>query len=482
MAKMGLLNRLTSLFAPPDEQADVNLCEPYRLGRGAVRVLHHGAPIRVGLLRVGIELLVCPEIPLDRSDSKQPVSFVVTTLGQFRGEIDGFQRLQKPGSSIIIGKQDKLQTAIFGYPETMDLRRLSIVHDGDALIFKALVSDAEIVLNPVPCSETIEKYQGRRREKLQRIRDIFGAAIEPLAPRQALNCLQSVNAILETEAYRPLDKRGMPGGVLRLPADITPVIVGDLHAQVNNLLTVLSQNGFLEALEHGDAALLILGDAVHSEIEGRLDQMEDSLLMMDLILRLKQRFPRQVFYIRGNHDSFSDSVFKFGVAQCLVWESTLRSCRGEDYLQEMQRFYERLPYVVLTDDFVACHAAPVKTRFDLEKLVNIYRHPDLVRQLTHNRIRRRDLPAGYTRADVKHFRGTLGLTDGTPFFVSHSPLDREHPWWLEPAGIKNHYIVFSANTPWIGVFTRLQGRMIPLSYHQENLLPLINHQQPGPGP
>jgi hypothetical protein len=36
-------------------------------------------------------------------------------------------------------------------------------------------------------------------------------------------------------------------------------------AQVDNLLTVLSQNAFLDAIEEGSAALVILGDAVHCE-------------------------------------------------------------------------------------------------------------------------------------------------------------------------------------------------------------------------
>lgn len=33
-----------------------------------------------------------------------------------------------------------------------------------------------------------------------------------------------------------------------LPQRLTPILVADLHAQVDNLLTVLSQNAFLDAL------------------------------------------------------------------------------------------------------------------------------------------------------------------------------------------------------------------------------------------
>jgi hypothetical protein len=290
--------------------------------------------------------------------------------------------------------------------------------------------------------------------------------------------LQEVNRILAQEIYRTADDRGKPGGVLRIPAELTPIIVGDLHAQVDNLLTLLTQNEFLEALEDGSAALIILGDSVHSETEGQLDDMEGSILIMDLILRLKLRFPEQVFYIRGNHDSFSSNEFKFGIAQCLFWEMTLRKRRGAAYLREMGRFYDQLPYLVLSDGYVACHAAPIKTRFDLDRLINIYHEPGLVQELTHNRLRRRTSPAGYTAHDVRHFRDTLKLPEDTPFFVSHSPLNREDPMWLNAGGIENHHIVFSANLPWIGVFTRARGKMIPLSYHREELVPIINALEP----
>ncbi len=262
--------------------------------------------------------------------------------------------------------------------------------------------------------------------------------------------------------------------MVNLPRDITPIFVGDLHAQVDNLLTLLSHNGFMAALEAGDAALIILGDSVHPEEDGRLAEMDTSLLITDLILRLKLRFPQRVFYIRGNHDSFSEDVFKFGVAQCLLWESVVRDRRGATYLRELERFYDLLPYLVFSEDYVACHAAPIKTRFTKDMLINIHRHPGLVRELTHNRLRRRNFPAGYSKADVKHFRDTLGVPEETAFFVSHSPLNREDAMWLNAGGIKNHHIVFSANTPWIGMFTRFHNRLIPLIYHREHLLPVIN--------
>ena len=65
----------------------------------------------------------------------------------------------------------------------------------------------------------------------------------------------------------------------------------DLHGLVDNLLKILSENSFLEALDRGEAALILLGDAVHPEAAGQLEDMDSSILIMDLILKLKLTFP-----------------------------------------------------------------------------------------------------------------------------------------------------------------------------------------------
>lgn len=473
MTKRRFFNRLKSLFPAAGDYETVRLKGPFSLSTDRVRIPWEYFPVRVKMGNEGPLLRILPELPLSYSSGGRPRCFLLLDAECSESGIFGFLRLADQGDNLILGHQDNQQMAMFNYPDSVDMRHLEITHDGDGLIFRKLVSDARIELSRETSKNDLKTDAEQRREKLRRIRSIYGRDFVPLSPSEAIQTLRDVNEILETEAYRVTDDRGKPGGVLKIPERLTPVIVGDLHAQADNLLTLLTQNNFLEALENAEAALIILGDAVHSELDGELDDMSASILMMDLILRLKLRFPSQVFYIRGNHDSFSPNEFKFGVAQCLVWESTLRNLRGKDYVTEMERFYDRLPYLALSTGYVACHAAPIKTRFDMDRLVNIYRHPGLVQELTHNRLRRRTSPAGYTAHDVKHFRETLGLPAETPFYVSHSPLDREAPMWLHAGGIDNHHIVFSANLPWIGVVTRVRGHMIPLSYRRDELLRAI---------
>ena len=469
-----LFTRLTSLIPGHSKCEEISLSEPFRLGKARVRVPYLGTPITVTLIREQVIFQIFSEPLLDADGKYQSNRYLLSDPSRYFSEISGFIRLEQQGETFVLGNQDRQKPVGCDLPKNLDMRHLSITHDGDGLIFRKLVSDAEIEIQSLDDDRIIEAHRVRRTERLGTIREIFGGPIELLSPTVALATLQQANQILGEESYRPLDDRGKPGGLLELPDSLVPIIIGDLHAQVNNLLTLLSQNQFMEALIKQEAVLIILGDAVHSEMDEQLDEMQDSLLIMDLILRLMMRFPHQVFYIRGNHDSFSSNLTKFGIAQCLIWEAEIRKRRCEVYLEELKRFYDSLPYVVMSKDFVACHAAPIKTRFDKKMLINIYRYPGLVKELTRNRIRRRTSPAGYTRADVRHFKKTLKLSQKIPFLVSHSPMDRENPLWLEAGGIENHHIVFSANTPWIGVFTRVRDHMIPLSYHRENLLSIIN--------
>jgi len=252
------------------------------------------------------------------------------------------------------------------------------------------------------------------------------------------------------------------------------VLVADMHAQVDNLLTVLSQNAFLAALEDGQAALIILGDAVHCELDGQLREMEGSMLMMDLIFRLKLRFPEQVFYLRGNHDSFSEEMSKDGVPQGLLWARELSERRGAAYLKAMEEFYGLLPYVVASRDFVACHAAPPTSKVSREMLVQIHRHPRLILELTNNRLQRPNRPLGYRRRDVKRFRRCLGLDPDTPLIVGHTPIDREQTLWLNVDGIANHHVLFSASPDQVGVFTRVGDAMVPLRYPVDAMTSVIN--------
>ncbi|MCP4697906.1 MAG: metallophosphoesterase [Gammaproteobacteria bacterium] len=472
---MGLFQKVKTLLRMADSYEQVELHGEMRLQGKGIQIPFQGIPIQITLGSKGKCLQLYPERFLN-STQKQPMPcFILFDPERYFSDISGFIRLQR-GEKLVLDKNDPEQKIIFDYSKKVSNRHLAITNAGDILMFKDLHSDSGTTLAPLAIPETIDCLLRRRREKLLRIRNIFGGPIQPLPPAQALSLLREVNSILAEEAYRPENSKGKPGAALMFPDDMIPVIIGDLHTQIDNLINILTENTFLENLEQGKACLVILGDAVHSEVDGEMEDMATSMLIMDFIFKLKRTFPDQVFYIRGNHDSFSAEVSKSGIPQGLLWEKQLLDTRGKRYKEEMKRFYDQIPYVVLSKYFVACHASPPGRKINLEELINANAHesPKLVFQLILNRLKRPGYPAGYTESDVKRFRKGLDLKSDIPFIVAHNPLSQSESIWLNVGDIENHHIIFSGKQHCIGVFIRVGKHMVPLLYHTEPLVDMIN--------
>jgi hypothetical protein len=467
----GFLGRLKSVFGNSARCQEISLATSFHLKKDSAKIPLENCVTGISLDCGGKILSLVREQFLGEAHGDDGSAFLLLDPEDFETRISGFVRISV-GDHLIVGPEDEHQQAMLGLSETTAKRLFSIVHEGDALIFKDLTGDPGVVLAPIV--EDRLNIAERRLANLREIFRIFGGPIQLLPPDQALQDLNKVNDLLENEPLRPRDDRGMPGGVVNLPKKMVPIIIGDLHAQVDNLLTLLTQNHFLEAMSEGKATMVILGDAVHSEMDGCMEEMETSLLIMDLILRLKLWFPQQVFYVRGNHDSFSEEIGKSGIPQGLLWAKALRDTRGEAYKKAMDRFYELLPFVVLSKNYVACHAAPPKGKVGMDMLVNIHKYPGLMKEVTCNRLSRPNRPAGYTKGDVKRFRNTLKLGGKAELFVGHTPLTRHDTLWSNVGGIEHHDVVFSGNVPWIGVYTSSNGEMIPLRYRAEYLLQVIN--------
>ncbi len=467
--KPDLLKRLRRAFSGLSRCPLLNLRDAYRLMDDSVRVPYEGFPIAMLLGAKGKTLHLHPEYPLDAgSASDRPPNFLIEDPDHASGEaISGFVRLE-PEGKLVLGTKDRHQQIMFDYPDDVEPEHLKLIHDGDAVVFK----DKTAVGTCLSPSLNVEKTA--RIACLQRIREIYGGPLQPLPQAEAMDLIEQVNKLMENEVCRERDSRGLPGGLLELPKKPTPIIVADLHAQVDNLLTILSHNGFLRGLEKGEACLVILGDAVHSERDEKLGDMDDSMLMMDLIFRLKLRFPEHLFFVRGNHESFSEDVSKGGTPQGLLWKRALKKARTRDYRRAMQRYYDLLPFAVKSPHFCATHAAPATSKVSAEMLIDIHQHADLRRELVTNRMRRGDRPGGYTKGDLKRFRRALGLGAHAPFIVGHTPLDSENCYWLEVGGMKGHHVLYSAGRRWVGVMTRIGGEMVPLRYPAEPLLELVN--------
>ena len=467
---------LLGYLGAADETVTLAPSQKLRLSGKRTRIPLSGFPIFE--VEMGEQRLhIVPDLSVDKRKQKTPCDFILFDPQRYCAGISHCLRLS-PGETLSIDRNAEYQDYVFSSPRDAFRRHFSVLHEGDALVFRDPVSELGTYLSLIDEEHDTLHVHSRRAAALKRVRDIFGGAIQALPPEEALDTLRKVNHCLRNQSHCPKDSVGNPGGVLQLPPRLTPILVGDLHAQLDNLLKILSENNCLESLEKGQAALILLGDAVHPEQDGELEDMHSSLLMMDLIFKLNLRFPEQVFYIVGNHDSFSHDVMKHGVPQGLLWEKHVAASRGEEYKAELELFYRQSPLVVVSQDFLACHAGPARSKISLQTLVNVRQFPDILHDITWNRIRSPRFPAGYARSDVRRFRKGLGAESDTPFIVGHHPYSREGTLWLNAGHIDHHHIIISARPDRIGLMTRIDGDLVPEIYPTEALTAWLNEQTP----
>lgn len=476
MTKPTFWQTIREYFQPRQETVIPGHAQRLRLSGKHLRIPLHGYPeFRIEMGKQTLILAPAPDINTEHSSS--PCDFILYDPERFTHGIAHFLRLS-PGSTLEIDSKVEYQEQVFSKPRDAFRRQFSVSHNGDSLVFRDPISELGTYVSLVSETQDNPRHVLRRRASLMKVLDIFGGPLAPLAPHEAMATLKRVNALLMTEAGHEKDTLGNPGGILDLPDTVAPVLVGDLHARVDNLLTILSENAILDALEKGTAALIILGDAVHPEEPGSLDEMDSSLLMMDLIFRLKIRFPDNVFYIIGNHDSFHHEIMKRGVPQGLLWDKHVESTRGEEYKAELELFYRQSPLMVLAKNFIACHAGPARKKVTRQTLVDVRQFPEIVHDMTWNRVRTAAFPAGYTRSDVRQFRKGLDVDKETPFIVGHHPCSSNETLWLNVGQIMHHHVVISSRADRVGIFSGIDGRMVPQVFPVEPLSRWLNEQYP----
>lgn len=474
MTKQSLWQNIRGYFQPQQETVIPDHSQRLRLSGKELRIPLSG--YQQYRIEMGKQtLMLSPDPGITASGNQSPCDFILFDPERYSSGVSHFLRLS-PGSTLAIDRKIADQEAVFSSPRDAFRRQFSVTHNGDSLVFKDPISELGTYLSLAGDTQDIPAITHRRRAALKRVLEIFGGPLEPLSAQEASATLKQVNDLLRNEAGHCRDSLGNPGGILDLPDNITPILVGDLHARVDNLLTILSENAVLDSLENGSAALVILGDAVHSEEPGRLDEMDSSLLMMDLIFKLKLRFPERVFFIVGNHDSFLHELMKQGVPQGLLWEKHVIASRGEAYKMELELFYQQSPLVVLSKDFIACHAGPARKKISRQVLVDAHQFPDIVHDITWSRIRTPGFPAGYTRNDVRQFRKGLEIGSDTPFIVGHYPFSREGTMWLNVGQVNQHHVLISSRTDRVAIFICIDGKMVPHIYPVEALTAWLNEQ------
>ncbi len=438
---------------------------------GESRIAYDGFPVSIRF--GGRTFLFSPEINFRKKKQILSKNWVVTDPELQDSTMRGFALIQR-NESVMIGRANDDYKFLFQFSKKIAKRHLQVANVKGDLILTPLDDRKKVEVMRVDHPKYHSQIKKKRRRVIARIRHFYGGSVTLLPTDSALKQIREVNAILAVEPFRPKSKNNRPGALIDLPDTIQPIIVGDLHAQVNNLLKILSENKLLTRLTMGSANLIILGDAIHSEIQGEMENMDSSVLIMDLILQLKRRFPHNFFYLRGNHDSFDSTISKHGVPQAILMKKRLLELRGQAYVEEMAKFYDLLPYIIKSRSFVACHAAPPWNKVSQNKLINLEPDSKIAHELITGRLKRPNSLSGYGSGDVKRFRKSLKLPKHAPFIVGHTPFDSTNTLWKNVNEIKGHHVVYSGHPDGPGVFLQIGKKMVPLRFSAEPLMEIIN--------
>ena len=173
-------------------------------------------------------------------------------------------------------------------------------------------------------------------------------------------------------------------GVAELPQGIPTLVLPDLHGRRDFLLKALSrelQGGrAFELLKAGRLNVVCLGDGMHAEgrAQGRWQMAEaarlqghsnsaameaemlENLSTMKMVMLLKQAFPSNFHYIRGNHDEVLGSYKKYAdkVPESQLVRDWMETRFGRDFVGQWSAFEESMPLATRGENFVTTHAAP----------------------------------------------------------------------------------------------------------------------------
>jgi hypothetical protein len=474
--RKGFLRHFRDLTRKADPCTDLDLRGSLRLGKSTVKLPPPALPLQILLGgEQGYRLHLYPEPVLDAQGRfEHRGSYLLVDPMTYFSDISGFVRLRE-GDTLTLGRDDPTQRLLLRYPRGIEPRHLRLRLSADGLAIKNKSTTAGACIAPLAATDLMERMSRWRRLALARLTRVLGGPIEPLARAPALDLIEQTIALMDQEPYRALNRLGQPGGLLILPDRATPIFVGDLRARIDNLLVILTQNAFLQALEEGSAILIILGSAVHPDQPERAAEMDSSILMMDLIFRLKLRFPERVFYLRGHHDSFSEEISYAGLPQGSLWEDALHQTRGADYRDAMRRFYARLPLVAVTSRYLAAHAAPPIEAGGWQTLVDIDRHPELADRIARVRHPSEHARSGpYRRRELSRMLRRLGLAESAVCVLGGRPVPSTGHRARDTEDPGQHRRVFSADPDWVGTLTRAHKRLLPLDYPAEPLLEVYN--------
>ncbi len=271
-----------------------------------------------------------------------------------------------------------------------------------------------------------------------------------LPPRQAIDQLKMCNNILSSNKF----KKGIIYDISSAGFN-SAILVGDLHARVDNLSAIMVHNNNLGKMISGESSVILLGDAQHNEKD--LKEVDSTIQIMqhimELILSAKKH--SNFVYLMGNHDNYWLPFYRIEkttgekIYQCEFTAKRINELYGIEYLQNFLSFLENLPLIAIGRNFVAAHAGPIDTRFKREDFEQFLLYSNLTHHFVYQLIWSRYFYGDYDQNSVNNFLSRLNIPN-TNFFVGHT-----HPQgnWYDKL-FENHYLIDASKDRFGYVFVK----------------------------
>jgi GNAT superfamily N-acetyltransferase/anti-sigma regulatory factor (Ser/Thr protein kinase) len=326
-----------------------------------------------------------------------------------------------------------------------------LVRQAETHLRKKNVKNYYVVVGQgAPSQDFWKKFIPREYQTVDDKGELFSSIVPFENPREIARVEACIKAV-KAGAFQ----NGNVVDLRRIPPDMEVIIVGDLHARVDNLGNILEHadpgtgKSVYEKVRDGEAVLILLGDVVNNDppdteniaaIAERLSSMEESVDMIKKVMDLKISHPDSVYYVLGNHDDPFSMCNRGGIDQSRIYRDTIRSRYGERYLYLYNDLIQASPVMVIAEGLVATHAAPIR-RLSLENIINADKDSDEIhfgmwgrheshfgdlvdisedssplRQLLYQSRREQS----YDSRDVVEFLDRVGQKDGV-FIVGHTP-------------------------------------------------------------
>lgn len=177
----------------------------------------------------------------------------------------------------------------------------------------------------------------------------------------------------ETRASRNGQEYFVDGKIAYLPSKGDAVFIGDTHGDSQTTESIIEQVKFIENMEQGDKSriLVFLGDYA--------DRGKNDARNLEIVLALKEKYPKNVILLRGNHEEYDISIH-YGLFDSMEQHF---STKGEDVFNKYHELFEQLSCVVVTGNgIVAVHGGVPKDQID--NLLTLKNNKNLFRQIRWN--------------------------------------------------------------------------------------------------